>query len=120
MANVNAARSHDGAISAEMRLEFEDLASIGMLLANTFHPRNIVDKVVAISSETIMALVNCYLTILFDPILINLARINTDLSSRELESFKDIITTIHYLTLLYSVESIICSQQQIRRLFPLI
>ena len=94
VANVNAARSRDGAIRAEMRLEFEDLASIGMLLADTFHPRNIVDKVVAISSETIMDLVNCYLTMLFDPILINLARINTDLSSRQLESFKDIITTI--------------------------
>ena len=94
ISNVNAARTREGAARAEFRVDFEHLASYGMLLSEIFHPVNMMDKVIAISTETIMDLISCYLQMLFDPIIINLAKMNNDLRNRELRYFADIITTV--------------------------
>lgn len=91
---LNAARSREAAVRGEVRIDFEHLASHGTLLNEQLNASNLVDKLVVISTDTIVDLITCYLLMLFDPIIFNLGKLNNDLKSRDTKSFNSIITTI--------------------------
>lgn len=91
---VNAARNREAAVRGEVRISFEYLASIGTVLADKLHPSNLVRCVEAIATETIVDLINFYISLLIDPIVFNLALLNEDIKKRELNELHNVITTV--------------------------
>lgn len=91
---LNAARSREAAVRGEVRIDFEHIASYGTILYEQFGNSNLSDKLVVISTDTIVDLITCYTMMLFDPIIFNLGRIHSDLRLRETGSFNSIVTTI--------------------------
>lgn len=91
---INIARSREAAVRGEVRLDFEHLASFGTLLYDQYTHPSLIDKIVVISTDTIVDLITCYVTMLFDPIIFNLARINCDVGLQETKDFNNVVTTI--------------------------
>lgn len=91
---VDMARLREIAVRGEVRLSFDDLASVGTLLAERLHPSKILDQLVVVSTETITRFISFYVELLMDPIVLNLALLNQDFLNMNLNHVTDIVTTV--------------------------
>ena len=91
---VNAARNREAAVRGEVRLSFEYLASMGTVLAEKLYPANLVNCIEVIATDTIIDLINFYISLLIDPIVFNLAILNNDIKRREFNELNNVITTV--------------------------
>jgi hypothetical protein len=64
------------------------------LLAERLHPSYVQSHVGVVSTETIMNLVKFYVNFLFDPIIVNLAKLKNELANRSFGSFYNALTTV--------------------------